>query len=177
MPKVFINGLRENCTRILLADLSKLKGEQGRELINKIANDKGVVEGKIDKSFIGKKVKLVIRDAPFIYDDDGIIEVDKLGVFHTAKLKKESNFNGNIDDPPSYNAWDSTGRFREGQREARQLYRSIRRINEMAIVVSLILLIFGPVVGLVFGSIEGVLASIAVGGFGYYITPIALGID
>jgi len=178
--KVYINGLRKgngknSGTIVAIFDL------RNRELVNTRSNEKGVVETFIDKRFVGKKVKLVVRDIGFKYFSVDII-IDKIGLFYPIKLERDYIVDKNLvkkkhGSLETWQNWDSEGRYNEARMEVQKLVRKVRQKNLVAEVITISILLGSPFLGFFLVGWIGVIIGLGLGLISHFLTPKALGIE
>ncbi|MCW8966162.1 MAG: potassium channel family protein [Candidatus Pacearchaeota archaeon] len=126
---IFINGLSPGVddgqgednkgTRVGVFDLEKEKGKPGRQILLCYADTNGEVKGKISTKYIGKKIKIVIRDVAYHFIDTEQ-EVTTQGLHYTAKLTKDRVYSGPPSNPEVYEKWNTEFEYVKAQKTMHQ---------------------------------------------------------
>ena len=188
MLKVYINGLvpgdgsnrpGDPGTRVAVIDESKKIGTVERELINQMADSRGVVEGLIPDKYVGGTLKVVIREVGFI-PFSANQEVKPYGLFLTARLEKDTVVDQNVVakrlNLSTWDAWKTDANFVDAQGNLQDMVRGIENTN-VVVTATIVLLTLGSVVGLAFvlwwvAIIGGVAVWVAT----EFLSPIATGV-
>jgi hypothetical protein len=96
----------ESGARVLIQDR-----DTKNEIARGLSDTNGEFKGRIPGNYAGKKVRIVVVEPSFIFDDYDAVTVNKWGLFLAIRQKKDTVYNGhkgakNI-DPVKWGKWNA----------------------------------------------------------------------
>jgi len=185
MIPIYINGLcpgrddglgdDNGGTRVGVFDIEIDKGEPGREILLRYANTEGEIEDEIPDEFIGKQVKLVIRDVGFKFLE-GVETVKHYGLVYTARLEKDHVYNGRLNNPEAFATWNTETQYSQAKDKAHEKVREFRHRNHIAIAFHIVVVFIAAFAGLFISGFYGVLIALVLALVLEFTAPFSMGL-
>jgi len=141
--EIYIGGVPPG-VRVGIFDERVKRGEPSREIFLEEVGPDSCIHRRIDPSYGGAPVEVVIRCAGYLpYEYLDTIE-EGIGLFHAAHLRVDTVYEGIKHNIPS--GWNATDEHRKAEREVQRLYRKLRKDNPRERNVKLALDFGAPVV-------------------------------
>lgn len=135
MKQIYIAGFPpegSDDTKILIFDSDTFNTNDAIKLAEGIPNENGIFMRDLPKTYKGNKVMFVMLSKKYVHINE-VLQVESLGVFHTIKLRKETNSDLPLTHkwPVEPNAW-----YKKSQEFMRKQYRHAKYKNYMLTFVS-----------------------------------------